>query len=301
MLTRPRLFIILALVLVLIPGLLLAAVQGRVFGVVTDESEQPVAGLTITVTDPERVTVKVVAETDENGEYTVTLPDATHTYTYTLTKQGYEPFETSFKVPAGSTRAMNFTVVQGSVMAPDVFNEGNVAAREGDYALAVERYREALELDPSLVPAHAALATVLLLAKDLEGAISAAEAGLAIDPVNHRLLTVRYEALKASGDKEGAAAALATLQAVDPERAASDLVKRAGSLFEAGQIGEARELLEQALEADPEIAKAYYLMGLCLLNAGDSAGAKEHLAKFVEMAPDDPDVAAAQGMLEYLE
>jgi tetratricopeptide (TPR) repeat protein len=289
------------MLLLLMPLQIFAAVQGRVFGVVTDENEQPVAGLTITVTDPERVIVKVVAETDENGEYTLTLPDATHTYTYTLTKAGYETFETSFKVPAGSTRAMNFTVVEGSVMAPEIFNEGNVAARESNYELAAGKYREALALDPSLVSAHSALATVLLLNKELEAAGQAAMDGLSVDPANHRLLTVRYESLKAMGDKEGAAAALEALQAADPERAASDLVKRAGKLFEAGQIGEARDLLTKALEADPEQAKAHYLMGLCLLNGGDSAGAKDHLAKFVEMAPDDPDVASAEGMLEYLQ
>lgn len=277
------------------------AVQGRVFGVVTDENEVPVQGLTITVTDPERVAVKVVTETDENGEYSVTLPDATHTYTYTLTKDGYEPFETSFKVPAGSTRAMNFTVIEASLMAPEVFNAGNVAAREGNFAEAAARYREALSMDPSLVSAHAALATVLLLDKQVEPAAEAAAAGLEADPSNHRLLTVRYESLKALGDEGGAAEALAALQAADPERAASDLVKRAGKLFEAGQIGEARNLLAKALEADPEQAKAYYLMGLCLLNGGDAAGAKEHLARFVEMAPDDPDVPAAQEMLGFLQ
>ena len=171
---RLRYLALCALVSILVSGLVYGAVQGRVFGVVTDENEVPVPGMTITVTDPERVVVNIVVETDENGEYTVTLPDATHTYTYTLSKTGYEPFETSFKVPAGSTRAMNFTVVEGSVMAPEIYNQGNLAAREGNYEEAAARYREALALDSSLESAHSALATVLLLNKDLEEAAEAA-------------------------------------------------------------------------------------------------------------------------------
>lgn len=298
---RPR-FLVSGLVLALLsPALVSAASQGRVFGVVTDEAEQPVAGLTITAFVAELPTIKTETETDEKGEYSVTLPDATHTYTYRLTKEGYESFETSFKVPAGATRAMNFTVVKGSLLAPDAFNEGNVAARAGDYALAEEKYRHAIELDSELVPAHAALATVLLLRKGYAEAADAAEAGLALEPGDHRLLTVRYEAFRLLGDEDKAAEALAALQAADPERAAADLFERAGRLFEAGQIGEAKELLEKAVEADPEHAKAHYLLGLCLVNTGDSVAARDHLTRFVEMAPDDPDVATATDMLKYLQ
>jgi tetratricopeptide (TPR) repeat protein len=255
----------------------------------------------IIVTDPELQTFKHVVETNETGEYSIILPEATHTYTYRLEKQGFEPFETSFKVPAGGTRAMNFTVLTGSSRAPDVFNAGNAAARDGDYATAAAMYRQAVSLDPTLVPAHAALAAVLLLEKDFAGAVETAAVGLELEPTNERLLSLRHEAYRAMGDEANAAKALEALVAASPERAAEDLLKRAGELFEAGRIGEAREVLEQLLQADQKNAKAHYLLALCLVNSGDPDSAKEHLAAFVELAPDDPDVAAAKEMLAYLE
>ena len=41
------------------------------------------------------------------------------------------------------------------------------------------------------------------------------------------------------------------------------------------------------------------MLGLVYVNTGDSAKAKEHLQKFIDLAPDDPEVATAKQMLDY--
>jgi tetratricopeptide (TPR) repeat protein len=298
---RPRLCVVLAVITLLAPGLLRADVQGRVYGKVFDQAGEPVAGITMIVTDPEVAHFKIELETDEEGKYSVTLVDATRPYTYRVEGKGYQTFETSFKIPAGESREMNFTVLSASLAAPDVFNEGNAAAREGDYALAKEKYRQALMLDSGLVPAHAALATVLLLENSYAEAAEAAEAALALEPTNEKMLALRYQALSALGDKEKTKEALAALEAADPKVAATDLFNRGVVAFDAGRMQDATEALEQALAADPEYFKAHYYLGLCHVNTGNPALAKEHLTAFIEMAPEDPDAAAARDMLSYLE
>jgi Tfp pilus assembly protein PilF len=51
----------------------------------------------------------------------------------------------------------------------------------------------------------------------------------------------------------------------------------------------------------PGLAKAYYLLGLCALNTGDYALAKQHLAKFLELDPNAADAPAARDMLGAIE
>jgi Tfp pilus assembly protein PilF len=43
------------------------------------------------------------------------------------------------------------------------------------------------------------------------------------------------------------------------------------------------------------------MLGLCYVNSGDNAKAKEHFSRFLELAPDDPDAGTAAEMVQYLE
>lgn len=282
-------------------GWLSAATEARVYGKVVDESEQPVVGLTIRVSDPEVASFSLVTETDGKGKYSLVLPDGTRGYAYRLEKEGYETFETSFKVPAGSRREMNFTVLTAGLRAPELFNEGNAAAREGDYVVAQAKYREALEQDPHLAAARAALATVLLLEREYADAARQTEEGLALEPENQKLLTLRYKAYQALGDKAKAAEALAELETADPEQAAAGFYQQGVGHYEGGRMAAAAETFEKVLATDSGHAKAHYFLGLCRINLGDSAAAKEHLATFLALAPEDPEAASARDMLKFLE
>ena len=58
---------------------------------------------------------------------------------------------------------------------------------------------------------------------------------------------------------------------------------------------------EQVAELDPEHASAHYYLGLCYTNTAETSQAKAHLHRFLELAPDDSNAAAAREMLKYLE
>ena len=64
--------------------------------------------------------------------------------------------------------------------------------------------------------------------------------------------------------------------------------------------GGARPLLEKCLDADPDFPQCNFEYGMLLLRSGDMEGAKAHLEKYLEVAPDGPDAATAQETIKYL-
>lgn len=195
--------------------------------------------------------------------------------------------------------ALTATDTGGADAAVRIYNEGAEAARVGDTARATERFQKAIELDPNLAAAHYALSRMYLSAKRFADAAAEAEKALALDPKQTAAQKVRYEAYRALGDQDKAKEAFQQLAAADPKGVAKSLLDQGIDQFNNGKIPEAQSSLEQALQADPSLAKAHYMLGLCFANEGDNAQAKEHLLKFIEMAPNDPDVATAKDMVKY--
>jgi tetratricopeptide (TPR) repeat protein len=184
-----------------------------------------------------------------------------------------------------------------SSTAKSLYNEGSKAYQEQDLDIALAKFREAAAKDPSLFDAHHAIATILVHRGDHAGAAEAADRALQINPEDPRTLRVAYDAYRGVGDRERATEIAGRLAAADPEFGAVGLLQQGGDLFNAGDVEGARDLLEHALALDPGLPKAYYLLGLCALNASDYALAKQHLTKFLELDPDAADAPAAREML----
>ncbi len=183
-------------------------------------------------------------------------------------------------------------------LAIQIYNEGALADQKGDVDAAIEKFRGALDLDPNLVEARAGLATVYYRAGRFDEALASVEALLAAkaDHANgHRL---RFLIQDGRGDREGADAAMQSYIGIDPKGASGLLFKRADLDFRAGEIDIARGAFHKVLELDPENARAHYSLGKIYAST-DTAKAKQHLLKFIEMAPEDPEVGSAKEMLSY--
>jgi len=184
-----------------------------------------------------------------------------------------------------------------AVTAQSLYNEGSEAYQAQDFDVALAKFRQAAEMNPSLSDAHHAIATILVHRGDHAGAAEAADRALQLKPEDPRTLRVAYDAYRGLGDRARATEIAKGLAAVDPEFGAVGLLERGGELFNAGDVEGARDLLEQALALDPGLGKAYYLLGLCALNGGDAEQAKQHLTKFLELDPDAAEAATAREML----
>jgi tetratricopeptide (TPR) repeat protein len=188
----------------------------------------------------------------------------------------------------------------GTDAAVRVFNQGAEAARVGDLDGALEAFQKAAELDPELAPAYAALARVHFDREEYPQVIETAEKALNIDPDLTDLQKLRYEAYRRTGQEEKAKEVFAEMAQDDPEGLAQTLYEQGQRAFTAGNTAQAKTALEQALQANPNHARAHYYLGLCFVNTGEKAQAKEHLEKFIELAPDDPEAATAKDMIQYL-
>jgi tetratricopeptide (TPR) repeat protein len=181
------------------------------------------------------------------------------------------------------------------------YNEGGEAFQAGDQEAALARFQKAAELDPSLVDAHHAVATLELGKGNYEASAKAAETALSMGSEDVRTLRVLYDAYDALGRMDELTEIAPRLAAVDPEFGGAKLIEQAAGLWNTGQAEKAVTLSTLALAIDPTIAKAHYFLGLNHLSNGNNAEAKSALEKFIGLAPDDPDAATAREMLAYIE
>lgn len=183
-------------------------------------------------------------------------------------------------------------------LARQVYNEGVVATQASDYERAIDRFRRAAALDPELVPAYSSLATVLYNAERYPEAQEALEKLFARDAENVQGRRIRYLIYDARDDQASASAALDAYVAVDPDGAVEVMYQRADMDFRDGRPEKAIAALKRILELKPEMARAHYTLGLAYASS-DKAKAREHLERFLELAPDDPEAATAREMLTY--
>ena len=156
-------------------------------------------------------------------------------------------------------------------------------------------------MDPGLGSAYQGLASIYLEDGEYDQALNVAVRLLEFDPGNAEALGIRYEAYRRMGDEENMKAALDELQASDPDRIVDAYYQRGMLLFNEGNGQAAVEAFERVLSADPQHARGHYQLGRAYLSAGDMENGKLYLQKFIEMAPDDPEVPGAKEMLSYLE
>ncbi|HEV7672280.1 MAG TPA: tetratricopeptide repeat protein [Thermoanaerobaculia bacterium] len=398
-----------------------AAGEGRLLGTVVDEAGAPLPDVLITVTREGAANYKQEKKSDKRGQFTVIVLDATVSYKFTLTKEGFLPLEQDIKLKLEETMRQSFTLVTAKAAAPKVsaeelaklegknqaiaaFNDGVAAFNAKDMGLAAEKFRQATDLDPTIAPAYAALGeaymdlgkqsealaaidrflelspgdkrglqdrydivkelgdkekakaaldaliaadpsrdtavrvfnlgaeasragetdaaiayleraltidptldpaasalgSLYLKKKDYPKALAFAEKVLVAKPGDLEAMTLRYETYRAMGDKKKAAEAQAAMQTASAVSTPEELYKQGVALYNANNSAAARATFEELVKRDPNHAKAHFLLGNIMVSTGENAGAKEHLQKFLELAPNDADAATAKEMLDYL-
>ncbi|HEY8021901.1 MAG TPA: tetratricopeptide repeat protein [Thermoanaerobaculia bacterium] len=198
-----------------------------------------------------------------------------------------------------------------------IYNAGAEAQRAGQNEVAIANLNRAIEIDPKMEPAYTGLATVYENQKNYPQALATLDKLAQVDPqsadgfrirseVYHRMALStsdkkkarEYEA-EAQKAKEGVKTASASKVAA--AGSSPDAVFNQGvALFNANNVPEATKVFEKVLDMKPTHARAHYMLGLCYVNQGDSAKAKEYLSKFIQLAPTDPDVKTAKEMLASL-
>jgi tetratricopeptide (TPR) repeat protein len=313
---RSSLLLALAVAFLILATPVSAQLPGSVYGLIMDEKGEPVPGVVITITDPERPDFKQVEESDKRGRFRIRLANATIPYEFLLEKDGYQTVTMGgVKIPARTDTRRNFDMKSNDAAMAEseteaaaagkgavaTFNQGVSALQAGDPDTAIELFTAALEQNPELGVAHSALARVYLDEKQHQQAIEHAEQAVAMSADADAMQQVLYAAYTATGEATKAAAALEKLKTASPERASQNLYNQAADAYNKGDMPTAKAGFEQVVLLDPKNAQAHYMLGLVFVSEGANDKAKEHLGHYLELAPDDPDAATARDILKYLE
>ena len=308
-----------ALVLALsLAGSLYAAGEGRIIATVVDDaSGAPLEGAKVVLTRP-GTGYRLEKTTDKKGQAQLLVLDATQDYQIRAEKAGYNPFEGPVKPKISDTIRLTFSLtlaapaakgpaeLSGNDKAILAYNAGVEKLKAGDLAGALPRFEEAVKENPELAEAQGALSEVYLELKRYGDALAAADRYVALKPNDARGLRDRYDALKAAGDGEKAKEALEALRVADPKspETAVRFFNEGAERTRSGQYDEAAVFFERVVEIapdDPKFAKAHYVLGLSYAkDDAKKADAREHLQKFLALAPTDSDAETAKQMLDYL-
>ena len=300
------------LVIGLAAPLALASGQARVSGTVVDTAGKPIAGATITVTCPEAPTFKKVLETEQNGGFRLLLLDATKSYDFHVEASGYAPYDHAIKVGIGTMdNEFTFTLQsdteaaaaqqQAILQQPGYkeLEEGLELLRAGQSDAARAKFSAAVAAVPGLAAAWGGLADIDYRAGNHASALANAKFCLEHDAENIKCLAIAANSSKELGDVEGHHAYMTRYQELNPDDPTT-LFNQAAEYLNALDDEHARPLLEQCLAADPAFPECLFEYAMVLLRTGDMEGAKAHLQRYLEVAPEGSNAAAARETIKYL-
>lgn len=294
------------LVFGLMASIVVAGDPVKIGGSVTDINGNPLRNVEVTVLI-EGSDGPLTAQSKKSGKFSIELPDSEVTYDITFAKEGFEPASLEF-VP-GSEELGPLEVVlelageisEARELAIPVFNEGVAALETGDKAAALERFRQASEIDPDFAEASSATAAIAMELEDFATAADAGENLVRLQPDNLDAITTAYFAELMLIDIDRLIPSARRLAAANPEVVSNEMVQHATVLFDNNEFAGSRSMLEIVIEKAPETAAAHLQLGLVCNMAGDPACAKAALERYLEIAPDGPDAVTARSLLEYLQ
>ncbi|MGB5816357.1 MAG: tetratricopeptide repeat protein, partial [Thermoanaerobaculia bacterium] len=173
---------------------------------------------------------------------------------------------------------------------------------EGRHSEARQAYEEVLPL--LAAEGRAEVLVAVARSYDQEGnrdqAIATLERGLELNPGNVDLLQVIADLLTRAGREVEAQEYLA--QVPDDVDMPADLLLNIGIRFyNDGDMDQAYDHFNRALEQNPDLAETYYYRGVVYLGRGENEQARADFHKLLELEPDTPRAEEVKEFLKYLE
>ena len=266
-----------------------AVAKTPITGTATNQKGKPIIGALVTVTDTEG-NVFDSGETDKKGRFKVTV-ESPGNYVLRIKADGYGPDEKVLFLESGVPIQARVTLIDAAVYKQQqsvvLFNDAVAALQRGDLNTAEVDFKKALELNPDLIQAHGALATIYHGLAKWEEAVASIES-LPRGPMPPQLAPVAFDAYRRTGDMKKANEALAAVQDASIRRSLAEGVYDDGVAYsDIANMGEARRHFELALEVDPTIVVPHRSLAALEFNEQEFEAAVPHLEQLLAKEPGD--------------
>ena len=164
--------------------------------------------------------------------------------------------------------------------------QGILLNDDKEFDAAIDKYQEAIELDPKRAAAYNNWGVALHNKDDHDGAIKKYQKAIALNPKNARAHRNWGDALESRGDHDGAIKKYQKAIALNPKDA--EAYNNWGDVLDSkGDHDGAIKKYRKATELDPKLSAAYLNWGVALHNKGNHDDAIKKYQKAIALNPKD--------------
>lgn len=310
---RPAWLQVLLVLVALVLAVPAFAQNGMVKGTVRDEKGAPVDGAKVSINQNGGTGRKFETKTDKKGEFIqIGLPSGSYSVLAekdklasvpaTVTASSGRPAEVALVVTAAA--GANTKASQEAAAAlKKTFEDGVALSNQGKHQEAIAKFQEGIGLNGSCTDCYNNIGFSYMQMKDYPKAEEAYKKATEIRPNDsaaYNGLANVYNAQKKFAEAQAASAKATELASAGGGAGSADAMFNQGViLFNGGKSAEAKPLFEKAVEANPNHAEAWYMLGMASAGS-DLKLARTAMEKYLQLAPTGQNAATAKQLLDAL-
>ena len=286
---------------------------GMVKGKVVDAKGQPVEGAKVLIEFAEGVNRKNETKTNKKGEF-IQIGLFPGNYKVTASKEGVGSQMFEVRVRIGSAAEVNFELSPQAGMSDEdkkktaalqaSLNAGEALIKEGKHDEAIAKFNETLGMLPACHVCYYYIGHANAQKQQWADAEAAMKKATELKPdfvEAYNALAGIYNSQKKYDEALAMSAKAAELSGAGGGGGNAAAVYNQGvTLWNAQKFAEAKAQFEKAVAIDPNLADAWYQLGMANLNTGDMNGAVTAFEGYLKAAPNGPKAAEAKTIISQL-
>ncbi|MGQ9647485.1 MAG: tetratricopeptide repeat protein [Thermodesulfobacteriota bacterium] len=273
------------------------AMDGRVQGIVLDESGKPLENVKINLFDSSRG-LHYSTQTNKGGKF-YKRGIVFSTYEISFELDGYMIVKETIDIQADWTSEMNVRMQKVKVAKGTDFEIGSRYFNEGNYAEAIRYFKKVAEASSNFALAFYNLGLSYLRNGNRDEALASLKKALEIQP---DMVTVYLALGECYVQKEMFEEAFRSFNsAISFQPDNPKIYFNLGVIYSKNdKVDEALSAFETAERLDPNFSSNQYQLGLTYLKKGDYEKAISHFEKFLELEPNAPEAAQVRIIIDEL-
>ena len=286
---------------------------GMVKGKVVDAKGAAVEGAKIVIEFAEGMNRKNETKSNKKGEF-IQIGLFPGNYKVTASKEGVGAQMFEVRVRIGAAAEVNFQLSPQAGMSEEdkkktaalqgALTTGETLLKEGKHDEAIAKFNEAIGLLPACHVCYYYIGMANAQKQQYGDAEAAYKKAIEVKPdfaEAYNALAGVYNTQKKYDEALAASAKAAELAGAGGGGGNAAAIYNQGvSLWNAQKFAEAKAQFEKAVAIDPNMADAWYQLGMANLNTGDMPGAVTAFEGYLKAAPNGPKAAEAKTIISQL-